>query len=229
MDCRFLDSGTYYAIVDGTDTADWTLAVTACPCEPYGTLQAPGTISGNTCGYDMGCEPFVGDFQDIAVRIPWDGQYTFSFCDPDPDNWDSEFGITADCCSDNFFAYSDNGCEYLNGHGRRACVALVRGTYYVVIGPRQSQCGSWTLNVTACTAAATVDSLVILALPPNIQLSWFSFGGEVNYNIYRGDSANFAITPANLIGATTASSYVDSGAINTAQLAYYYAVTATTP
>ena len=230
IDCYYLDAGTFFAIVDGVNSADWTLTVTTCPCEPYGILQAPGSISGNTCGYNMACDPFITGIQDVQVNIPWDGQYTFSFCSTE-DVWNSDFAILAECCSHNYLAYENDGCED-NNHGQISCLPLVQGTYFVIIywsGLSQPSCGPWTLNVTACTAPAAPDSLVILATPPDIQLFWASFGGDVSYHVYRGDSSNFAITPANLIGTTTASSFVDSGVTNTPELGQFYAVTTVTP
>ncbi len=229
IDCRYYTAHTYYAIVEGDNAADWIMTVAPCTCEYYEYLQAPGSISGNTCGQQIGCIGLDGEDQDVKINIPWDGQYTFSLCSPNPVSWIPYLAVATLCCTDNFLAMNADPCSTY-GYGYIPCLTLARGTYHAIIGPASGvPCGPWTLHVSACTSPAAPDSLVIQAMPPDIHLSWASFGGEVSYNVYRGDTSNFAIAPANLIGTTASSAFVDSGVTVEPELIHFYTVTAETP
>lgn len=68
--------------------------------------------------------------------------------------------------------------------------------------------------------------LVIQPLGSNIRLAWDRVNGALHYHVYRDTVTTITPAPALLIGSTTDSTYTDTGIINSANVKYFYAVTA---
>ncbi|MCL4306317.1 hypothetical protein KJZ99_10405 [bacterium] len=74
----------------------------------------------------------------------------------------------------------------------------------------------------------TPDSLVVKTAGnvADIELAWSAAAGADYYRIYRGTDENLTPVPANLIGTSVSTSYLDTGILQQPVTQYYYIVTA---
>ncbi len=85
--------------------------------------------------------------------------------------------------------------------------------------------GGFLSPLAAISPLSPIQALVIQGDDADVYLYWERVSGAVSYQIYRGDSANFAPAPGNRVGGTSDTSYVDSGVVPVS-LRCFYIVTA---
>jgi hypothetical protein len=71
-------------------------------------------------------------------------------------------------------------------------------------------------------APKNVEAIAVSETPYEIGVSWMVEGVAVSYRVYRGDSANFDPAPANLIGETARTNFIDDGVSSGVE--YHYRV-----
>jgi hypothetical protein len=81
----------------------------------------------------------------------------------------------------------------------------------------------------AAVAPAAPDDVVISFSAADGMLNWSSVVGAATYNVYRDSVSSIQPLPANLIGTTADTSYVDVGAANLPNVHQFYVVTAVAP
>lgn len=143
-----LAAGVYYIVIEGysgTTCGAWTLVVSRmADCVWDMTMDAPGQITGNTCGAVNDCPARTTEDQIVQVNVATAGTYTFSLCNTNP-AWDTYLFLDASCCAATHLGLSDDYCGSMS---QIDDVDLDVGTYYITV-EGWSGCGAWTLDVTA--------------------------------------------------------------------------------
>jgi len=109
-------------------------------------VTAPFSWTDDLCGKGDDCL-LGGGGEDIqwVVEIPYDADWTFELCNG---SFDSEIGVGTSVCSTDI-GQDDDGCGFLFGPSQLTA-ALTAGTYYVTVdGFSGTDCGPFTLNVSA--------------------------------------------------------------------------------
>jgi len=99
-------------------------------------------------------------------------------------------------------------------------------TYYFIVHGFATSAGPYRLDV---HLQPTPQKLVVQALLPVIQLNWERVEGVAGYSVYRDSTASFVPSPANRIGTTTDTLFVDTQALTLPRARFFYAVTAAQP
>lgn len=179
-----LQPGSYGVVVLPTvyqgldDLYDYRLRVDLIPCSGCrldGTIAAPGSVTGNTCGAGNDCGLRNSQEQTYAVVIPYASDWTFSLCNSNP-NWDPYIYLTQTCCG-SVITQNDDGCGYplstIN------CYPLSAGVYYLTVeGFIDSGCGEYELNVVECLGSCCYGDPGNPACGYGTQSACITLGGQ---------------------------------------------------
>ncbi len=158
-----LDPGTYYypVVFDPSNGSggSYEIHVGYIPiCDDY-TLNAPGSVNGNTCGAINDCGLRGSEDQTVFVHIPYEADWTFSLC-TSASSWDSFIYLTSQCCnSSTIIAADDDGCGSY-GLSQIYSVHLMPGDYYLTVESYGYSCGEYTLEVYPRTGRCCYGSIV---------------------------------------------------------------------
>jgi len=191
---------TYYILLSGFNAASFgaftlsaTCSVIASSCLD-GTINAPGSVSGNTCGAGNDASLRTSEELIYKVTIPTAGCYNFSLCGSTP-SWDSYIYLTTACSGTGgtpgggtVLASNDDNCGFLSAINN---VSLAAGDYYLTVEAFSSGCGAFTLNITTATVP-TVGSIAgetspncntsyIYSIPntAGVTYTWSAVGGTI--------------------------------------------------
>ncbi|MBL0062420.1 MAG: hypothetical protein IPP40_13295 [bacterium] len=116
-------------------------------CRVDGFLQAPGSVTGNTCGEgnDNSLRPSV-DYT-YCVNIPYESDWTISLCNDDS-TWDSYIYLSTQC-NGGVIAFDDDRCGTTQ-LSKIDCIRLTPGNYYLDIEGYFNHCGAYNLRVVEC-------------------------------------------------------------------------------
>ncbi len=106
-------------------------------------------------------------------------------------------------------------------------LALPAGFYNIFTSAFGETCGA--IRTQILFGPVILDSPTELVIQPqaaNIRLAWDRVSGASQYHVYRDTVTTITPAPVRLIGTTSDSTYTDPGIINTANLKYFYVVTA---
>ncbi len=167
-DCDFFWAGSpfgddRFASLNDTAIGGWSgidLAVCLGGCETDGSLIAPGSIRGNTCGAGNDCIFYSGDVTEeltFEVQIPDSDEWTFSMCDSF--DFYGALSISDVCCGEWIVGAGFWGCYVGSPPIALHCYPLAAGTYYVTVeGIFAGDCGSFRLDVARCRSRCCYDA-----------------------------------------------------------------------
>lgn len=105
------------------------------------TLNAPDTLTGNTCGATDDCAFSASEDHIYEVVIPCTGDWRFSLCNS---SYNTNMFLTDGICSGSTLASNDDYC----GQQSEFTVNLSAGTYYLAVeGAGGGDCGAYTIEV----------------------------------------------------------------------------------
>ena len=134
-------------VVDGFNNHAGPYNLSIFDCDPNcaeATLTAPGILEGTTCDQGNDCNQFVSPDVVVAVTIPYDGFWLFSYETLDF-QFDPYLLIGTECCLSDI-CENDDGGNALNS--LCDCVYLTQGTVYVTLESLGNACGEYRLFVT---------------------------------------------------------------------------------
>lgn len=137
------------------------------------TLNAPDTVTGNTCGAVNDCSLSPSEDHIYQVVIPCGGEWRFSLCNS---SYNTNMFLTSGVCAGTTIASNDSAC----GAQSEFVVTLSAGTYFLTIeGSTALDCGAYTLEVSDVQdpVISNCQSDVTINNDPNI------CGAVYNYSI----------------------------------------------
>lgn len=110
------------------------------------TLNAPDTLTGNTCGATNDCALSPSEDHIYQVVIPCSGDWKFSLCNS---TYNTSMFLTTSICGGTTLASNDDFC----GQQSEFVVNLTAGTYYLAVeGASGGDCGAYTIEVSDAQA-----------------------------------------------------------------------------
>lgn len=105
------------------------------------TLNAPDTVTGNTCGAVDDCSLSPSEDHIYQVVIPCGGDWRFSLCNS---SYNTSMFLTSGICGGSTIASNDDACGLMS----EMVVTLSAGTYFLAVeGSTAPDCGAYTLEV----------------------------------------------------------------------------------
>jgi len=141
---------------------------------------------------------------------------------------DVQIFITGFCAFDPYSSCVNSRDQLGAGLGESFMgLSLPAGFYSISTSALNTTCGDIRTQIFFGPESPDPPSeLVIQPLGTNIRLAWERISGAGQYHIYRDTIRTITPAPALRIGSTTDSTYTDPGIINSANVKYFYLVTA---
>ena len=152
-----------YLSVFATVLALLTLMVIRAHAQACGqlTLNAPGSLSGDTGNQTSHCALSPSPDACITVHIPSAGRWTFSTCDNGGDTYNTHMYIGFSACTSDICDNAAGSSQSCGGTEAEChCLDLQAGTYYVTIEGDFSNSGTFFFAVSQCSGNCYDNTLI---------------------------------------------------------------------
>lgn len=159
----------------------WTVPIPG-PCITAGSINAPGSFSGNTSGAGSTCVLRASTDQVVAINLPCNDNWTFSLCGGS--SWDTYLYVGSGCCAGNI-GINDDFC----GLQSQVTANVGPGTVFATVEAFSTfGSGTYTLNVTGANGCPLdLSDIEVVAIPNQeeniIDVSW-EVEDEINVASY---------------------------------------------